>query len=644
MAIRRVLVVGDPFADPAILGDALRDTGSDVHVDRTRHPDDVRDWRAEVVIVDDDWAPTVLQRSALSGSPVVVVSDRPAVDVAVELIRRGAADYLSSSDAAGLGRALVRVAERAAGHQERLAGLLLRHSQDVIVSVDHRGDVVVAGAAAESMLGYRPEELAGSAFATLIHDEDVESMLAAVRAAARGEVICDVECRCRHRSGDIRHVVWSLLAAEGDVFTLLGRDVTDRRRAEAKVSQERDYADAIINSLPGIFFHYDEGMRLLRWNRTMAQTTGYSDEDLAAMHPFEFIAASDRGLAADLIDGLFESGTTRGEMRYVFKDGTEAPHVFQALRFDYDGRPGWMGIGVDISEQKRMEEQLRTETALFEAMVQNAPDAILVVDRDNRTIIHNQRFRDVWGIPPEIADARLLEFIIGRTKDPETFGTSMPERSDETSSDEVELVDGTILHRLSGPVIGRDGRSYGRIWSFRDITEYRHAERRLRHLATHDALTGLANRNLLVQSVEHAIALARSSADMFAVLFVDMDRFKVVNDRYGHAFGDAVLRAVGERLLGLVGPPDTVARLGGDEFLVLLLPPCDADRAEATARRIVEALGAPLPVDGIDVHLAGSVGVSLFPRDGETLDSLLTHADLAMYRQKGHGAHAAPGA
>ncbi|AQT78460.1 hypothetical protein B1R94_03180 [Mycolicibacterium litorale] len=272
--------------------------------------------------------------------------------------------------------------------------------------------------------------------------------------------------------------------------------------------------------------------------------------------------------------------------------------------------------------------------------MQNAPDGILVVDRDNRRIIRNQRFKDLWKIPPGIADSadteRLLDFISSRTKEPDTFDRAVRwliEHPTATSSDEVELVDGTILHRLSGPVIGDDGRSYGRIWSFRDITGYRDVELRLRHLATHDPLTGLPNRSLAEQRVEHAISLGRA----FAVLFIDLDGFKSINDGFGHAVGDAALQAVGDRLLGLVGRGDTVARLGGDEFLVLLPETGEPGPAQELARRIGTSLAAPLAIGGTEVEMAGSVGISLFPRDGTTLDTLLRHADAEMYRAKRHG-------
>ncbi len=528
--------------------------------------------------------------------------------------------------------------------RDKLARLLLENSLDLIVSVDAEGRLLIVNPAAKAMLGYDPEELVGKSFTEVLHPDDLEKIAENFAAVVSGDRVGDVECRCIHRSGDIRHTLWSLVAEEGGVITTVGHDVTERKRAEDELRQERDYLDAVINSLPGIFFHYGSDMRILRWNRTTSPITGYSDDDIGQMHPFEFIAVDDREIAAGAVAEVLETGAVSGELRYRYKDGSEAPHLFNAVRFDHDGRPGIVGLAIDISERKRMEEELRKETALFEAMVENAPEGVLVVDLQNRTIMHNQRLKELWDIPPEIADdpdaVRLTGFAAGRTTDPKAFIAKvrwLVEHPEETAVDEIELVNGVILQRHSGPVVGRDGRHYGRIWGFRDITRYRDAQRRLRHLATHDALTGLANRSLIEQRIEQAIARAGGVGQTFAVLYVDLDRFKLVNDGYGHAFGDAVLKAVGDRLVTLAGSEAMVGRHGGDEFLILMSDGAGRAEAGALAQRIVDDLGEPVFPEGRAVHMSGSIGVSVFPTDGTTCQALIAHADAAMYRAKGDG-------
>jgi diguanylate cyclase (GGDEF)-like protein len=168
-----------------------------------------------------------------------------------------------------------------------------------------------------------------------------------------------------------------------------------------------------------------------------------------------------------------------------------------------------------------------------------------------------------------------------------------------------------------------------------DNTQRKTYERQIEYLATHDALTGLPNRNLLNDRLNQAISHAQRTRMSLAMLFLDLDHFKYVNDGFGHPVGDALLRAIAERLLGVVRDTDTVARLGGDEFVVLLT---DLQEpllgASKVAKNIAESFSRPFQLDGRDLSVTASIGISLFPDDGATLDELLKNADAAMYRAK----------
>jgi diguanylate cyclase (GGDEF)-like protein/PAS domain S-box-containing protein len=159
----------------------------------------------------------------------------------------------------------------------------------------------------------------------------------------------------------------------------------------------------------------------------------------------------------------------------------------------------------------------------------------------------------------------------------------------------------------------------------------------LRLIATHDALTGVPNRALLHQRAEHALAVSRRSGCLFAVLFIDLDRFKDINDSWGHAVGDEVLREVATRLSGCLREVDTIARQGGDEFVVLLEEIERTEEVEQVTARMQEVLAKPLAIEGHEFHVTSSIGVALYPRDGEAVATVIRHADLAMYRAKGLG-------
>jgi diguanylate cyclase (GGDEF)-like protein len=163
------------------------------------------------------------------------------------------------------------------------------------------------------------------------------------------------------------------------------------------------------------------------------------------------------------------------------------------------------------------------------------------------------------------------------------------------------------------------------------------ANKQLRHLATHDALTGLPNRVLMDDRIGQCIALADRQKQTFAVIVLDVDRFKMVNDSFGHRVGDELLKEVALRLKGVVRDVDTVARLGGDEFVLIITQSPEADAAENVAARIIEVMQTPVRIAGIDVHTTSSMGIAFYPRDASTIEALLAHADAAMYfaKQKG---------
>ena len=170
-----------------------------------------------------------------------------------------------------------------------------------------------------------------------------------------------------------------------------------------------------------------------------------------------------------------------------------------------------------------------------------------------------------------------------------------------------------------------------------DISDRMHYQEVLEHQATHDTLTGLANRSLLNDRIAQAIALARRSRRQVAVALLDLDHFKHINDAYGHSAGDALLKEIALRLRQCVRETDTVARLGGDEFVVVLTDLARTEDAEQVAQKMVEALAAPIRIDARELYVGASIGLALYPRDGEHGEILLRNADMAMYRVKEHG-------
>jgi diguanylate cyclase (GGDEF)-like protein len=300
------------------------------------------------------------------------------------------------------------------------------------------------------------------------------------------------------------------------------------------------------------------------------------------------------------------------------------------------------GTAQDITDRKSVDIELRTTLSLLNATLDATADGILVVDRDGRISSFNERFSEMWQLPEAVLAARddsvALGFVLGQLVDPESFATKVRDlysQPEAESRDLIEFKDGRVVERYSKPQrVG--GEIVGRVWSFRDVTETKRLEGELAHQAFHDSLTNLPNQVLFRDRVEHALTRVARQQTRIAVLFIDLDNFKTVNDSLGHTVGDQLLVAVTARLQSCLRQGDTAARMGGDEFAVLLEDLENKDTAIVIAERVIAALRRPFGIVGKEVFIGASIGVA-FDAPGARTDQLLRNADLAMYTAKLRG-------
>ena len=301
---------------------------------------------------------------------------------------------------------------------------------------------------------------------------------------------------------------------------------------------------------------------------------------------------------------------------------------------------------LDVLERERLlsssEAELRDTLSLLHATLDATADGVLVVDNEGRITSFNRRFVEIWGIPDEILesrdDARAIAYVLEQLHDPDGFTAKVAElyaTPTAESYDTLHFKDGRVIERFS-QAQRVHGEIVGRVWSFRDVTERRSLEDALAHQAFHDSLTGLANQALFRDRVEHALARIGRSDTHVAVLFLDLDNFKTVNDSLGHRAGDELLIAATARLTSCLRVGDTSARLGGDEFAVLIEDTVGSEEAVSVAGRMVEILREPFSIAGQEVFLSASIGIA-FDSPGTGCDQLLRNADLAMYTAKGLG-------
>lgn len=289
--------------------------------------------------------------------------------------------------------------------------------------------------------------------------------------------------------------------------------------------------------------------------------------------------------------------------------------------------------------------------SLLRAIQEASPDGILVVDEQALVVTYNQRFLDVWRIPPEharpdkeyggaIPDNTILQAATDRVKHPESFRRRVQELyADPTAHDhcEIEFKDGRTIERHSVGLYGEDGQYLGRVWFFRDITEHKQAEAALQALAYRDPLTGLLNRRHFFERAAEELMRARRHHRPLAILMLDMDHFKHINDRYGHAAGDSTLQIMAAYLSEILRNEDLVARIGGEEFAVLM-PDNGLDKARTVAERLrVSIAEHGIPTEEDEIFCTVSVGIAIVSHTDNCIEDALRRADAALYRAKAGG-------
>jgi diguanylate cyclase (GGDEF)-like protein/PAS domain S-box-containing protein len=345
------------------------------------------------------------------------------------------------------------------------------------------------------------------------------------------------------------------------------------------------------------------------------------------------------------------------ELTYVYRHPDGAPRWFEI-----SGRPrhsaegaflGYRGVGSDVTEQHRTRDalvrahaELSEQNRLFDAALENMSQGLCLFDAGQRLLVWNRRYLEIFGLEPDalqvgMSQRAVIELLVrlgcyrsGATVDSVSEGTRTSLAADGPKSLLRELADGRVIAATHRPMPGG-----GWVATFEDITERRRNEARIIHMARHDGLTDLPNRTALREIGAELLREAREAGmGGLAVLCLDLDRFKPINDSFGHAVGDGLLKAVSARLRAQVRGRDVVARLGGDEFAVLYAVD-DAEGAAALAQRLIRVVSAPYRLDGVTAEIGMSVGVALAVPDtpGGDIERLLKEADMALYEAKAEG-------
>lgn len=399
--------------------------------------------------------------------------------------------------------------------------------------------------------------------------------------------------------------------------------------------------------------------RIVSMNRSGLHMLGLNSESEVQGYPYlDSVSLTDR----ERIGKLFTDAYTGETSHFEFQASGPNAQIYKSCFVPIRNKNGTvdkvMGITEDITEQKRVREEIELSNTILRTEQDVSPDAILVVNENGKIISYNQQFIDLWQLSAEMVKARLdapvLQAVISQVVNPDVFAERVKylyQHRDEKSREEIHLKDGKIIDRYSAPITATDGKYYGRVWYFHDITERKKTEELIRNLAFNDALTQLPNRRLLQDRMKQAMVASKRSGRYGAVMFLDLDNFKPLNDTHGHDMGDLLLVEVARRITHCVREIDTVARFGGDEFIVMLSE-LDTDKEMSTnlaaivAEKIRVALAAPyLLTRGhagnaeitVEHHCSSSIGVVLFSSSETSPEDILKLADKAMYQAKEGG-------
>jgi diguanylate cyclase (GGDEF)-like protein/PAS domain S-box-containing protein len=399
---------------------------------------------------------------------------------------------------------------------------------------------------------------------------------------------------------------------------------------------------ALVEGLPDAAWIVDASRRVVADNAAARKLLGLPDGLVGRQADTLIATPEDQAFWDEAAAGAcapLQSDTTlrtaAGHMLHVTRS-------IRALRMGEAASQHYAVVVNDRSAQRRAEDEREQVVSELQATLESTADGILVTDLAGRIRAFNRRFAMIWAVPDDLLTAHQDEAVHRWMQrcaaDAEAYQRRLQAVQDATllsSSERLALKTGQVLERVTRPLWCR-GQAVGRVYSFRDLSEQLAAQQRIEELSLTDALTGLPNRRQLTLHAAQAIQQSRRDGGGFALLLIDLDRFRQINDSLGHETGDRVLIDVAQRIQACMRGGDLLARTGGDQF-ALLVEGADAPAAEAAARRVLDAIAAPCNLDGAQFTLTCSIGGALCPGNGHSADELVRHAEAAVLAVKEGG-------
>lgn len=539
-----------------------------------------------------------------------------------------------------------RAAERRLRASEQRFRSLTELSSDWYWEQDRDLRFTVVSGASHEKTGFRTNDLIGKTrFDLPNHFESEEARLAHAADLEARRPFRELILKRETGSGETR---WASISGEPvyaesgefEGYRGIGQDITDKVLADQRLAEEQRFSEDLLNAVPSPIVVKDASHRFIAANdaavrfsrRPKGQVIGRTDYDIFPPEQAAYFQQTD--------DLALANGSIEYEHPYTRDGLTRWMYVRKSVLRRGGGVPQIVFVMTDMTERMEAEQALKESEARFRSLTELSSDWFW--EQDDQF-----RFTRFSSTAPERAVVP-VEQMIGKTR----FELPLEFESEQAREDHLRALQAhvpfrnlVVLNTLNNrwvsangePVLDAQGGFKGYRGVATDITERKQAEERTQFLATRDALTGLPNRALLQERMQVAMINAARNAEKVAVMFIDMDRFKDINDLLGHEVGDRFLKEAAARLSECVRKGDTLARIGGDEFVIVLEGLHQVGDAELVAAKAVARMAEPFAAEGSVMTSGASIGVAVTPDDGMDVSTLMRHADMAMYQAKADG-------
>jgi diguanylate cyclase (GGDEF)-like protein/PAS domain S-box-containing protein len=606
--------------------------------------------------------------------PLLVMTSHGDEQMAVQAMKSGALDYVVKSPEtfAEMPRLVERVLrEWQYIRERRVAEAALRESRrrlsdiidflpDATFAIDVDGRVIAWNRAVEKMTGVAKEAILGQTghvyavpfygiarpvlLDLVLHDDlDLQANYDFVRR--EGDRLI-AEVFDPHIFGGRGAYLWitasPLYDGDGKRVGAIEsvRDITESKRAQNEIARAYGESRAITQAVRDTLYMIDLEGHLLWWNKHMEEVTGLAPGELSGRLYLDFFVEEDVAKVAASLREAMATGFAELEARIKTIAGIVPYHYHGVLVRDDLGKViGIAGVGRDISEQVRSREKLRLSATVLES----TREGVMVTDANGILVAVNHAFTEITGYSESEALGRHPRMLQSGRQERD-FYQAMWASIGETGHWQGEIWNRDRRGKIYpewltiSAVRNAEGETVNYVGVFSDISHIKQSEAKLERLAHYDPLTDLPNRLLLTSRLRHAIDKAERGKTELAVLFLDLDNFKHVNDSLGHPAGDELLRVIAKRLQTRIREGDTLARLGGDEFVVVLETLRRSDEAAMVAQSVIQLMEEPFMLPGgHEIYIGVSVGISLYPDNGQDATQLIRNADTAMYLAKSQG-------